>query len=176
MIILSIVSVMSVIGYVVYSRYQNEKNKCNCAVNPFTKEDSSKNQKYFEISEWKVKAPYSGSYGLGYSLDSSGTIATFTAQNYTEKYTQSYKECPVYDAGQIQRFVAEDYVNQNGAGQTIAQVAKEKPNDYVKLNEYYYRFTYAQKICKSLVSNLQSSANNETKSIVERLTPIPSKL
>lgn len=125
---------------------------------------------YFTISEWGVRAPYSGSLKISYTMSADGKTATFSSDQLTALST----DCTGY-GGSIVRYSPTDFVSPYQQGQTVEQVATQNPGRYGHVGSYYYIFAHAQSGCGDISStaSLQSQTNDAVKVLSMSLQAIP---
>lgn len=182
-LVIVIIALLGVVGYFVYKNRQPAKvvtvTKTVVAPTKATSSSTSSThstpaQKYLTITEWGVRAPYSGSDTLSYKFESGSqnsiqVISNNLATNYG---------CKDYGAGGISRALPTDPADPGS--QTIADVAKTNTKDYKYINGYYYLFYHDQAACSDQVSvgspgeAADSAANTFTESLISKLEPFSS--
>ena len=123
---------------------------------------------YLTITEWGVKAPYSGNDTLTYTLSSDNNIAYISSKQLTSADAQ----CTRSSAGSIRRYTATGLASPYNTGPTIAETASQNPGLYTHVGNYYYIFAHAQSACGSVSVSTQNQANDTVKALVPNLQPI----
>lgn len=127
------------------------------------------NQKYLDIKEWGVRAPYSGSDTLSYRMTSGGNSIEVISQNLATNYG-----CTDFGAGIINRNVGSDIVPPGPT--TVQQDYSARPTGYQHLGSYYYSFTHDQAACSTQTTTdktagvaAENGANDFTKALIPKL-------
>ncbi len=130
---------------------------------------------YVVIKEWGVEAPYSGSLTLGYTMNSSDTVATFSS----DQLTATSSAC-TGRGGSIERWASTDKVTaypSDPSAPTAAQAfASAAASTYAHIGNYYYAFEHDQAACgdPTTTSSLYSQTNNAVQALVPNLQAVSS--
>lgn len=138
----------------------------------FTQSTAS-SPKYLTITEWGVRAPYSGTDMLVYKITADApNIATIISGNLAAQYN-----CSDSGAGQIERFTPSQHIYAGGGGPSASSAAAADPTSWGHVGNYYYMFVHDQGDCSDQTSTsvvqAQNNANNFTKSLVPKLEATP---
>jgi type II secretory pathway pseudopilin PulG len=131
-------------------------------------------KQYLTISEWGVKAPYSGSLKLTYTMSSNSKTATFSS----DQLTALSSDC-IRKGGSIIRWASTDQVSEGPPDANTPTAAKAfagaNPLTYAHIGNYYYTFAHAQSGCGDINTTavLQSQTNDAVKFLVPNLQAIP---
>jgi len=134
---------------------------------------------YLDIKEWGVRAPYSGSLKLSYTVSSSssgGGSAVFSS----DQLTALSSDCPGR-GGSIIRWASTDQVSEGPPDESTPTAASyfagKDPSTfpYAHIGNYYYTFAHDQAACGDLntTAALQSQTNDAVKALVPNLQAIP---
>jgi type II secretory pathway pseudopilin PulG len=134
--------------------------------NKTTNSSSAKAQQYFTIKEWGVRAPYTGTLDLQYSLSDSNTLASVTSKQLLAADPACTR------GGAILRALPNDPVGP--AGDPASTVAQSGAT-YAYVGGYYYIFTHDQAACSDsdTATTLQSQNNDAVQALVPNLQAIP---
>lgn len=125
---------------------------------------------YVDITQWGVKAPYSESPKLSYTLSSDSKTATFSS----DQLTALNSDC-VGRAGSIMRWASTDKVTNlpadPSAPTATTYFASADPSTYSHVGNYYYTFQNDMAACGNpdVTGSAQSQANNAVKALVPKL-------
>lgn len=178
-----VVVVSAVTGLVLYQHHKSSSTKNSAAVsqtqtttqpqnttttkpqNTTNTQPSQTTTQYLTITEWGVRAPYSGSDKLTYSLSSDKSTATIVSS----QLSSASAECATHGAGSIIRYSPNDYASPYNTGPTIEQTATQNPGLYTHVGNYYYIFVHAQSACGNASVTAQGNANDTVKALVSNL-------
>ena len=173
--LLVIIVAVGVIGVGGWFVYQHNRPKPTGATGGTQTTNQTTNQQsttttYFTITEWGVRAPYSGSLKLSYSISSDGKTATFSS----DQLTALSSDC-VGAGGSIVRYAPTDFAGPYEQGQTVSQIATAHPGTYNHIGAYYYIFRHSQSGCGdiSTTATLQSETNATVQTLSSSLQAIP---
>jgi len=181
LLILVIVGILAGTGwYVMKAKDQTDKTlgqTSNSSVQPA--KASATSQKFFTITEWSVKAPYSGDLGLQYKITSDDLGETW-AQLSSDKLIKADPGWSVENqaGGIIARLkTGEQVLGPAGqdTGQTIEQlIASGGLTEYSHLGDYYYYYQHGQSACSNLgaAQTLQGDTGNAFKNIAKNFQAI----
>lgn len=146
-------------GYLVWS---NTRTKSNLTKKS-TQTQVANTQKNLYIKEWGVRASYSGSQALRYTIDSSSSFAYIDSPDLVA----ADPNCAI--AATIQRALPSDFVNETQTAKQYA--ASSKTTDYAYINGYYYFYNYPHSTCspKQSAEELETTVNAEVMSLVPKL-------
>lgn len=120
------------------------------------------------ISEWGIKAPYSGSLALSYVMSTDGTSASFSSSQLSKLSA----DC-VGRGGAIKRYAANDkvsvYADDPTADTATTYFAKADSSTYAHVGGYYYTFLHDQAACGDIT--VTSAVHAQTNDAVKALTP-----
>ncbi|HEU5004607.1 MAG TPA: hypothetical protein VFT49_00790 [Candidatus Saccharimonadales bacterium] len=140
---------------------------------------STSSTEYFTISQWGVRAPYSGNLTLEYSLNSSDSLPWVGTFSSTQLDATSAQCANKTYGGSIDRYRSTDVVrlaDGTSSGQTAAEYATTlSKSDYGHAGDYYYFFQHAQSACgdNQASSNVETQTNNAVKALLPNLQVIP---
>ena len=135
---------------------------------------------YFTIPQWGVRAPYSGSLTLEYSVSSGSDPSTTNLSSaQLDASDPNCKNNPKY-GGMFERFPASDIVinpNKNSSGVTSQNSSSQANhgNNWIKIGNYYYWYIPVKGFCGSTKSSelAQMQTIYALGSILTSLQPIP---
>lgn len=177
------IGVIGTAGFFVYQHNRPKTTGATGTTNPPTNQQTGTtpptNTTYFTISEWGVRAPYSGSLKLSYTIatDSTGnSSATFSSDQLTALSTDCTGR-----GGSIIRWAAGTKYAEGTSDANTPTVATyfqgkdAKAYNYAHIGNYYYTFAHDQAACGDLTSTAetQSQTNDAVKALVANLQTIP---
>lgn len=168
--------ILAVVGFAVYSTLHAKKASISStpsrSTSPAPSPSPAARQDYLSISQWGVRAPYSGTDKFTYSITTEkwGGVATVVSV----RLAGQYPGCATYGAGQIKRMLGTTIASQAMATDsqlTVAQYAQQNPRLGLKqIGDYYYMFMHDQAVCDGGGSaTSQNEANNEVQALVAKL-------
>jgi len=177
LLIILILAVVGFGGYYVWHSQHNNKPAAKAASSTSSGNPSptSSSANYVNITQWDVRAPYSGSLSLSYEIGT-GTGSN-TATFSSKELTNADVDC-LGRGGLITRYnstaKATDFGNDS---QTIAQYAAGTDSStYGHVGGYYYFFSHDQAGCGAnpdATMTLQQQTNSDVKDLVSKLQSIP---
>ena len=136
-------------------------------------------QKYFTITEWGVRAPYSGSLTLEYSFDGKDAAKQTANFNSAQLKTAAPTTCTdgIEGGGLVIRYAPTDHVyGEDGAdlGSVVDYFAStndpSSANRMSHVGNYYYRYVHPQAPCgDSSVDSLQTQTDDAVSALVQHL-------
>jgi hypothetical protein len=184
LIVIAAVIALSGAGWLVYQHHHTSKTVSNStpSTTQTNKQPVSDNTQttqtatqYMDITQWGVRAPYSGSLKLSYGLD--GQTAAFSS----DQLTALSSDC-VGRGGFIMRWASTDKVT-NGipadantpTAATYFASADPSSVTYAHVGNYYYMFQHDMAACgdPNSTASLQSQTNDAVKALVSDLQPSP---
>jgi len=181
LLIAIIVLMIGFIGYYVYHSQQQANKTLNsaqaegvstsAAKKTSTSGNASSATRYFTISQWGVRAPYSGTDSFTFSYSAGGgTSALVISSNLAKTYG-----CTTFGAGQIAKSSADDPANDPAnPSATVGEDITSNPSMYTKVGSYYYSFAHDNAACSDSVTvDAQNAANDTVKALVAKLQIIP---
>jgi hypothetical protein len=131
---------------------------------------------YLDIKEWGIRAPYSGSLKLTYTMSAENKSATFSSDQLTALTTDCTGR-----GGSIIRWASTDQVSEGPPDANTPTAAEafagKDPSavPYAHIGNYYFTFAHAQSGCGNIDSTttIQSQTNNAVKALVPILQAIP---
>jgi prepilin-type N-terminal cleavage/methylation domain-containing protein len=186
LLVLIILAIIGFTGYYVWNSHEKTDSLLNTAQNETAavkvtkKSNSTSSTKYFTISQWEVRAPYSGSLSLEYSLGSPSSMPA-TASFSSSALDSSDTMCANTKnyGGIITRYLSnDDYVTPDGqtTSQTAAAYAATLTKaEYAYVGKYYYFYEQPQAYCGSSQSSKDTQIQTESavKSVLANLQAIP---
>jgi hypothetical protein len=186
--ILLVLIIIILIGFVGWFIYHSDHKKTTPTpvVTSTTKKAASTKLaaqvSYFTISQWGVRAPYSGSLSLEDSVQASSTPETASFSSSQLDASDATCQSAGNYGGVVQRYASTDIVmNEDGtsSGQTPAQYFSANDissSTYKQVGNYYYWYIHPQGICGSSQDsqNLQSQTDDAVKALVQNFQAIPS--
>jgi hypothetical protein len=168
---LAVVTVFVLAG-LSFAVYQHNKTQATSAApntNQGNNQQGTSTTAYFNIKEWNIRTPYSGSLNLTYTLSSNSKIATFSS----DKLSAASSECVGY-GGSIMRWASNDQVSEGPPETntpTATQYFANSPIPYMHIGNYYYTFAHAQSACgdPSVTSALETQTNDAVKALIPSL-------
>ena len=175
LVVVVVVGLVALSGYFVYK----DQTVKPVAVSPVSNINIAKTPtlKYLSISQWGVRAPYSGSDTLSYRLSRSGNYTVIVSQNMAQNYGCTGTNNEPSGAGIISRSLATATAS-TPTPETYAQLARQDPKDNKQIGEYVYSFAHDQAACsnKTLVGTpgekAQINTENFTNSLISKLETI----
>lgn len=168
-----VVIALVAIGFAGYFAHQSRQDKTDYSINAPIKSkavkssgDQTSSQRYFTITEWGVRAPYSGFDTLTYKLGDN--LATVMSQDLSEKYSG----CQDYGAGLIRRLLPSEGAYPDGSGPSVEQYAAQNPGMFTHVGNYYYEFQHDSAACVDNSGEAQNQANSVVKSLVAQFEPV----
>jgi len=184
LLVVLVVVVLAATGFVVYQRHQTNSAKDRAAANTTQTNTQPQNTtstqpaqtttQYLTIKEWGVRAPYSGSLKLIYTMSADSRTATFSSDELTALSTDCTGR-----GGSITRWASTDQVSEGPADASTptaaSYFAQAAPSTYAHIGNYYYTFAHDQAACGDLntTAALQSQTNDAVKALVANLQAIP---
>lgn len=178
LLVVLVVAALAVTGLVAYQHHRNNISKNNAATGSTQSTGQSQGTTstqpaattYFNITEWGVRAPYSGSLKLSYTMSSNGNSAIFSS----DQLTALSSDC-IGKGGSVVRYSPTDFAGPYQQGQTVEQAATASPSLYTHIGSYYYIFRHVQSACGNVDSTAatESQTNNAVKALVPNLQAIP---
>ena len=184
LLVVLVVVVLAATGFVVYQRHQTNSAKDRAAANTTQTNTQPQNTtstqpaqtttQYLTIKEWGVRAPYSGSLKLIYTMSADSRTATFSSDELTALSTDCTGR-----GGFITRWASTDQVSEGPADASTptaaSYFAQAAPSTYAHIGNYYYTFAHDQAACGDLntTAALQSQTNDAVKALVANLQAIP---
>jgi hypothetical protein len=168
-LIVAVVVLLGVVGFMVYKN-SNEPATPSHKVNTTpVKKTTPPTTSYFTIKEWGVRAPYDGQDTLTYKLSNENKLATVISKQLADKDPG----CAEYGAGTITRLSPSDGAYADRTGPAVEEYAKQTPDLYTHIGNYYYQFDHDQAQCGNISLDDQNKANNEVKALVASLKAVP---
>jgi Tfp pilus assembly protein PilV len=182
LLVVLVVAVLAVAGLVVYQHHRNSTSKNNAATGSTQSTGQSQGSTspqpaattYFTVTEWGVRAPYSGSLKLSYTMSSDKRTATFSS----DQLTALSSDCVGY-GGSIIRWSKDDLVSEGtptaNTPTAASYFAGKDPSTYAHIADYYYMFKHAQSGCGNIdnTAATASQTNDAVKALVPNLQAIP---
>ena len=150
-----------------------------------TTSSTAKAVNYFTITEWGVRAPYSGNLTLEYSppTGTAPALVYLSSAQLDSSDTSSGSSCSnKQSGGAIQRYASTDeFLNPDGSPstQTVAQYysgTSPSVGNYVVVGNYYYIYSSPQAACSGLTTSqaLQTQTISVFKTLVQNFKAVPS--
>lgn len=127
---------------------------------------------FIDIKEWGVKASYSGTPALTYTLSTDGKAVVFSSSQLTAANSSCTGR-----GGAIIRWASTDKVTalpaDSNAPTATQYFASASPSKYAHIGDYYYTFEHDPAACSDPSSTNQaySQTNNAVQSLVQSLQP-----
>lgn len=177
LIVLVVLTVVAVSGWVVHKHQQKTISSANTiSTSKYTTQTQDQNKKnkdttqYVTIKEWGVRAPYSGSLTLTYTISSDGKSAVFSSNQLTTASSACAGR-----GGAILRWASIDTVSElpaNANAPTAEQYFASQPaSSYAHIGDYYYSFKHDPAACGNLNSNSAARLYAQTNDDVQGLVP-----
>jgi prepilin-type N-terminal cleavage/methylation domain-containing protein len=176
-LVLLVVAVLAATGFVVYLRQQSSSAKGDVPTTSVqTTTQPTTTTTYFDIKEWGVRAPYSGSLKLTYRMSAGDKSATFSA----DQLSALSSEC-AGRGGTIIRWAPTDKFSAgppDAYTPTAEQAfAGKEPSavPYAHIGNYYYTFAHDQAACGNIDTTtvIYSQTNNAVEALVANLQATP---
>ena len=188
-LILVIITLIAGVGWFVWHSQQQTTKTLDSTVQgqgQTTKSSSkrplNKTTTYIEIKEWNVRAPYTGSLTLSYTIENNGS-AYFSAKQMDDLVASTDVSCKGF-AGAITRYRSDEHLNGDDSLPTAANA--DSSYGLVHVGNYYYLFAHAQAFCSgslpfttvadtktAQLESLLTQANNDVKALTAALQPVP---
>jgi hypothetical protein len=178
---LIVVILLVFVGWYIYHTDHKSTNS-NSYSTQSTSSTTAKTVSYFTITQWGVRAQYSGDLTLEYSTPTGSSPAfvylSSTQLDKSDNSTSATCSNQQY-GGVIQRYSPTDeYTNSDGypTGNTVAETFKAGTPGFSVVGNYYYIYSPPQGSCSDLATSqtLQTQTVNVFKSLVQSLKVIPS--
>lgn len=176
-----VVILLVFVGWYIY--HTDHKNTASTSSSTKSSSNSTaKTVNYFTITQWGVRAPYSGKLTLSYTIS---TIGGLTGANLTSAQLNSSGSACLSGSnygGVIIRYASTDMV-QNADGSNSGLTPSEyftqnniSSSTYAHIGNYYYWYIHPQGVCGSSQSsqNVETETDSAFASIVQNLQPTPS--
>lgn len=185
LLVLIIIILIVFVGWFIYHT-DHTKTTTTLTNTTATKTTTSKSTdtkvSYFTISQWGIRAPYSGSLSLEYSVQTSSPPDSASFSSGQLDASDPNCKSSGDGGGVIVRYASTDTVlNEDGSstGQMPAQYFSASTNSgfiYKQVGNYYYWYIHPQGICGSSQSSqdLQTQTDDTVKALVQNLQAIPS--
>jgi prepilin-type N-terminal cleavage/methylation domain-containing protein len=171
--LLIVLVVIVLVGVAGWYAWNNHKTTSTTKTTSQSTNTAVKSQNYFIIKEWGVRAVYTGSLHLQYTIsDGDSGTNTFASVTSTELLA-SDSSCQGHGGG-IERYLPNDTVlpANEPAKQFFAQQSKAI---YSFINGYYYSYISPQMQCSTKASATSQQQQNQTavESIASKLEAVP---
>jgi hypothetical protein len=178
-VVVVVAAVLAGISFVVFKKSSSTKAAPTPSATPTeqtpaarptaTPEAATPASQYLHITEWGVKASYSTTLTLSYTLSSDGTAATFSST----QLSKLSNDC-VGRGGAIKRWAASDKVTvypTDASPTAESTFAKADPSTYAHIGNYYYTFLHDQAACgdPTTTETVHSETNDAVKALVSKL-------
>jgi len=172
LLVIIIVILLGFIGWYIYHT-DHKATPSNTTTSKTASSSSKKSVSYFTITQWGVRAPYSGSLTLEYTISTSGgqsyAILSSSQLDASDPACQSAGNY----GGIITRYASTDIVQDEGgsSGLTPSQYFSQydiSSAEYSHVGNYYYLYTHPQAACSS--SQTSQNLQTETDSAFEIIT------
>ena len=178
-LIVVILAIIGGTGYYVYqanNKSTDTQNTAQLNAESAVPHKAAGKTTYTTITEWGVRAPYSGSLKLQYTLSSDGKQADFTS----DKLVATDAACTDQFGGQIDRYAPADIATPDGTGTTTAKdrAATASKSTYAYVGGYYYFFTHSQAACGTdpdKTKTVQQQTNAAVEALVPKLQTVPAQ-
>jgi hypothetical protein len=172
LLILIIIATIDGIGwYAIHTKHQTDKilaqsDKISQSTPVGSSKTDSSSQKYFTISQWGIRAPYSGSLKLQYTLSNDGKTAVFTSDQLMAADSRCSR------AGAILKALPTEPVGPTGDS---AQSEAAQGAITTHIGNFYYVFVHDQSGCsdKQNALTLQDQNNDAVRQLTKDLQAIP---
>ncbi|HUD07785.1 MAG TPA: prepilin-type N-terminal cleavage/methylation domain-containing protein [Candidatus Saccharimonadales bacterium] len=172
LIVIVIIALIGIAGWLVYKHEHKVPVTTNSSVSTATNKSSPQNTNYFTISQWNIRAPYSGSLTLQYQ-PVAGNPNLMNVSS-TQLNAGGPSICTTADGavGNIGKYLPTDDIPTEGPpAETAQQYVETYPSEayYAKVGNYYYIYFGGQlNSCNNLT--LQTQTLDAFESIVPKLT------
>jgi cytoskeletal protein RodZ len=193
LLVIIIVILLGFVGWYVYhtDHKTTASTKTSNTNSSTSSSTSTSTKKYFTITQWGVRAPYSGSLTLEYSIvtqtypvDTQGDLdnVQYAGFNSDQLAASNPSACTDGDGGgSIMRYAPTDHVYGEADGTDLGTASQYFVSGnaasaglvYNKVGNYYYQFVHVQAPC-STNTDLVSQTNNAVESLVQNLEAVPS--
>ncbi len=180
---LILIAILVFVGFYIAHNSGGNKTTTNTSTTNTNTSSSTPNttQKYFTISQWRVRAPYSGNLTLEYTPPSgNGGVYLSSVQLDNSDPQNCALNSPSGSTtgygGYINRMIGSDQMT-NDAGQSIGQTVQQYFNAYSNqigyymshVGNYYYIYVHPQGSCGPNSMNIQTETDTAFENIVKSL-------
>ncbi len=181
-----VIVAIAAVGVVAYQRISSKSNDTASTDQPSNQQPSNANTStqpqptaYLTIKEWGVRAPYSGTLNLSYTIPANYTSGEASATFSSDQLTALSTSCTGY-GGWIIRWAANTQYSEGtpdaSTPTTAAYFQGKDPitYNYAHIGNYYYTFAHAQSACgdPGKTFTLEQQTNDAVKALVANLQPI----
>lgn len=167
-----IIIVIGMAGSFTYLHSKSKTNNTTDNTQTTNSQQINKAPAYVTISQWGVRASYSGSFRLSYTMSTDGKTATFSSDQLT-----ALDSACVGGGGKIIRWAANDQVSEGPADSNTPTAANffagkdASTFPYAHIGDYSYTFAHAQAGCGNIstTATLQTQTNDAVKALVADL-------
>lgn len=190
--ILLVIIIIILIGFVGWFIYHTDHTTTTTtptnttAAKTTTSKSTDKKVSYFTISQWGIRAPYSGNLSLEYTMVSDAGNPYASAEFSSAQLDSSDPQCKSGGdyGGVVTRYASTDTVMDEGGASlgTPAQALASgsfgglNGGEYAHIGNYYYIFIHPQGVCgtSQASQNIQTQTDDAVKALVQNLQAIPS--
>ncbi len=181
LLVIIIVILLGFIGWYIYHTDHRATSNNTATTSKTASTTSKKSVSYFTISQWGVRAPYSGDLTLEYTIsNSNGQTYASLSSAQLDASDPACQSAGNY-GGVIERYASSDMVqNADGSNSGLTPSQYFSQNDisnseYSHVGNYYYWYIHSQAACGSSQTsqNIQTETDSAFEVLVHDLSAVP---